>query len=347
MILRLLGIGAVSFCVTFSLFGESNYYVCIDGGGSKTLLQVIDENGRIVSLVKDGCTTDRVRGNGSNINIVGADGVCQVFSDLISDIFVLEEDRQIALWDRLPDCYFVAGMSGAHLPQNREAIHSLLTDLAVCRARTTVMSDAEMALALVGNQGIVLIAGTGSICLGKCGDSILRVGGLGRILGDEGSCHQIGLLGLKAALADEYGWGDATSLTPALRALFQVSELKTLIPQVNQCQISPARIASIAPIVFDCYAEGDEVAIRIIDRAAEDLSQLLAAMLKRGPFVEGEVHLWGGLFQGAQAESFVRKIQGHLSGQNENLKLINRSSENPAVLFAHQKLIAARQMTND
>src|SRR5579872_7121624 len=49
--------------------------ICIDGGGSKTVLQIIDADGRVLSLFKDNIATEESRAGGSNINTVGPDGI--------------------------------------------------------------------------------------------------------------------------------------------------------------------------------------------------------------------------------------------------------------------------------
>ena len=305
---------------------ESDYLLCIEGGGSKTILQVMNPKGQILPLIKNGIKYDRIETTGSNINLIGPEGMRQVLSALLDQVFLPEG---VALKSLLPHCRLIAGMAGA--AQNRQSLVSLIQERGIPSDRILVLSDAEMALQLIQDKGIVLIAGTGSICLGKKGGTQYRVGGLGRILGDEGSGYQIGLQALKAALAEEYGWGAPTCLTPALKELFQVADLKTVIPQINRGEISPSKIASSAPIVFSLAAQ-DTVAKEIIDRAADDLSSLLTTMLQLSSLSDCEIHLWGGIFKNSQMEAKIREKLP------KNLKMINQSKENPALLFAIQNL---------
>src|SRR5690606_1041239 len=66
-----------------------------------------------------------------------------------------------------------------------------------------------------GQAGIVLCAGTGSICVGvTAAGERLRAGGWGPVFGDEGSAYAIARHGIKAALASVDGRGKATSLLP-------------------------------------------------------------------------------------------------------------------------------------
>src|SRR5205085_2541267 len=123
--------------------------------------------------------------------------------------------------------------------------------MGVNKERLQVLTDAELALRLLKGNGMVLISGTGSICFAEKNGVRQRVGGLGRILGDEGSGYQIGLQAIRAALAEEFGYGPPTSLTPALKAFFEVTEMKTLFPQINSLEMSSATIASVSPLVFE------------------------------------------------------------------------------------------------
>lgn len=325
--------------ISLSLYGESDYLLCIEGGGSKTILQVMNQEGQILTLVKNEVKNNRIETSGSNINSIGPEGVRQVLSSLLDEVFLLDGNREIDLKSLIPHSRIIAGMAGAGFPQNKQSLISLIQERGISSDRVLVMSDGEMALQLINGEGIILIAGTGSICLGKRGEALFRVGGLGRILGDEGSGYQIGLQALKAALAEEYGWGISTSLTPALKELFQVSDLKTLIPKINLGEIPPSKIASSAPIVFSKAAEQDEVAKEIIDRAAGDLSYLLTTMINMSPLLDCEIHLWGGIFKNTHSEAFIQKVKERLPETCRNLRMINKSQGNPAVLFAIQKFI--------
>jgi N-acetylglucosamine kinase-like BadF-type ATPase len=295
-----------SLIFLLSLFSYAHAAVlCIDGGGSKTLLQMVDEQGQLLPLSREA--------GGSNINTVGFDGVRAVFARLFEGIEV-------------STCQVIAGLSGVGTAENKQIVSVLFEEWGIKKENVQLFTDAELALQLMEGEGAILICGTGSICLSKHH----RVGGLGRILGDEGSGYRIGLLALKAALEEEYGWGEPTTLTPALKELFGVSELKNLIRPLNLGEISSAGIAKAAPLVFDQAEEGDAIALAILDQAATELSYLLNTMGKQTEL--NEVHLWGGVFKNTHADAFIQKILEKTS--QKNLKIINRANQNPAVLVA-------------
>lgn len=314
------------------LYGESQYILCIDGGGSKTLLQIVDERGELVSLIKDETKTNTVKSTASNIHTVGVEGIRSVLHNLFENVKIEKDNKDLI--DILPSCQVVAGMTGLGLPKNKQIVSSLFEEWGISKDRIFVTSDAELALQLIDSEGIILISGTGSICFGKKDQVLFRVGGLGRILGDEGSGYQIGLQALKAALAEEYGWGPPTSLTPTLKEFFKENDLKNLIAQINQGKMLPSKIASSAPLVFEKAWEKDSIAEEIINQAADDLGRLLAIQLKISLLSNCEVHLWGGIFKSNYANDFIQKVIDHAACKDRNVKIINNSCKNPALLFA-------------
>lgn len=86
----------------------------------------------------------------------------------------------------------VVGARGVWTESERGALARRLSPLA---RRVLVLSDVELAwlASLGGRAGVVIIAGTGSIAYGKnAAGKAARAGGLGPLLGDEGSAFWIG-----------------------------------------------------------------------------------------------------------------------------------------------------------
>ena len=148
----------------------------------------------------------------SNINVVKREGVKIALQDLLDGLKVGAEQTDIQ--DILPSSRVIAGMAGVGIPENLASVTSLFEELGVHKKKLQLLTDAELALRLLKGNGVVLISGTGSICFAEKAGVRQRVGGLGRILGDEGSGYQIGLQAIQAALAEEFGYGPPTSLTP-------------------------------------------------------------------------------------------------------------------------------------
>ena len=311
------------------------YRLCIDGGGSKTMMQVLNSAGGIVLLKKDRQVHDRIIVGGSNINNIGFDALRDVLALLVDDVELHDGEAQIALKSILSECSVIAGMSGMATAENQASARTIFASLGVLPAHITVMGDADMALEYVGEGGIILIAGTGSICLGKGPDGRRkRVGGLGRVLGDEGSAYRVGLAAMKAALADEYGWGPSTALTTALRSHFCCTELKTLAPGINAGITPSGTLAGLAPIVFAEARDGDSVAQRIVQKAKAKLIGLVHSMLYEMLTPSAPLHCWGGLFKGSFASDIITGIQECAERREFTLEITNHAHDNLPVLFA-------------
>ncbi len=302
---------------------------CIDGGGSKTLLQVVDQKGDLVLLKKEGKIVSSVEAGPSNINVVKLEGVKQALRDLFSHLEI--GNRKIK--DVLKESNVIAGLAGVAIAENHAAVTKAFEEVGIKQLQ--LLTDAELALKMVQGNGIVLISGTGSICFAEKEGVRQRVGGLGRILGDEGSGYQIALQAIRAALAEEYGYGPSTSLTQALRDFFGVQEIKNLLPKINTLEMSTGMIATASPIVFAKCAEKDPVATAIIAKAAEDLRQMVQTAMKISQLANCELHLWGGVFKGDLTQPIVDAIQKE--AKTRNIEVVNHSSENAAVLFARQR----------
>jgi N-acetylglucosamine kinase-like BadF-type ATPase len=155
-------------------------YLGIDGGGSKTAFLLVDEYYNEICNLNSGP---------SNYLSVGAQAAKEAITLGVSR---LTEQPDVVC----------AGFAGAGRPEGvafyREVLQSVIPD-----AQVIVESDAFIAsIGAIGiDPGVLLIAGTGSIVIGRDKNgSMFRVGGWGPHFGDEGSGFWIGREAVRAAL---------------------------------------------------------------------------------------------------------------------------------------------------
>lgn len=142
--------------------------------------------------------------------------------------------------------------------------------------RVQVISDAQAAYSgAVGNRpGILVLAGTGSIAVGRSGAGRwVRAGGLGPLLGDEGSSFWIGREWLRAGSRGE-------DLAPA----------RALIGRPD----AVARIAALTPQVLRRAQRGDPIARRIVSEAQRHLAGLIGALVRELRLGEPATLSWAG-----------------------------------------------------
>ncbi len=161
-------------------------------------------------------------------------------------------------------------------------------------------STNALAGALLGKPGVVVIAGTGSTALGRneAGDEAFT-GGLGWLLGDEGSAFDIGRRGLIAALRAGDGRSPATRLQTLFQEHFGVAHYFDIKRIIFGSPQDARRFADLAPIVVAAAAEGDAVARSIVRDAGRELATAAAAVIRRLRFTSTSilVSYLGGVFR--------------------------------------------------
>ncbi len=193
------------------------------------------------------------------------------------------------------------GLTGVERGSEEATIATGLLAGLLNACRVDVQSDAAIALlgAHEGQPGVVVISGTGTIALGMDRHGRLaRAGGWGWLLGDEGSACAIGRSGLIAALAAYDGTGSSTVLKDTFLRHFGLADARDIKRAVYAPDFGARGFASLAPIVAECAAQGDEVARRIVRQAGKALAQEVAAVVQRLDFggQRVSVALVGGAF---------------------------------------------------
>ena len=197
------------------------------------------------------------------------------------------------------------GLAGVGNPTHRRQMHEAL-DRALGIPQMTVEIDARIALAGATDleQGVVIIAGTGSIAYGANQQGqYARAGGWGPVMGDEGSGHYIGRRALEAVVSAYDTRSQATSMTDAVCHHFGVSSPPDLPLVIYE---SPNRlsdeISALARIVVRAAREGDSAAKSIITEAAVELARAVVAVIERLGLQEQtfRVAYVGGVFEAGE-----------------------------------------------
>ncbi|MGC4106568.1 MAG: BadF/BadG/BcrA/BcrD ATPase family protein [Thermomicrobiales bacterium] len=123
-----------------------------------------------------------------------------------------------------------------------------------------------------GQPGIVVIAGGGSIGYGvdETGREAIA-GGLGYLMGDEGSGWYLGLNAIQAAARAYDLRGPQTALLPFVLDHYGLNQIRDIIRIIYAAGFSRDRISGIARDVVRIAGEGDPVAADIVRTGAERL----------------------------------------------------------------------------
>ncbi len=237
----------------------------IDAGGTKTVCLLADERGIILS---------EGRGPGANLHTAGELGLEKV----------LHEVMESALGDRMiPIDAMCVGMAGVDREDEARTVRAIMRRIGR-RTRTIVVNDALIALVAGAAHapGIVIIAGTGSIVYGRnAAGEAARAGGWGHMIGDEGSGYWIGREALASVMRAADGRGPSTALTADILAHFGVDDVSRLPRIVYDREAPRAAVAELGPLVQRVSDAGDGVAMRILERAADELVLAAASVASR------------------------------------------------------------------
>jgi N-acetylglucosamine kinase-like BadF-type ATPase len=177
----------------------------------------------------------------------------------------------------------VVGAAGVGRPSERDELALALRAEGICE-RVIVVTDIELVLAAAFDHGpgIALAAGTGSIAVSRSAEgALLRSGGYGWQMGDEGSGYAIGRAALTAVSRAQDGRGRTTVLSTLLPGAARVPDFDALVSWAATA--TPAQVASLAPAVLG--ATSDDVAGGIVAAAADDLAKLVTSLRSRAPQV--------------------------------------------------------------
>jgi N-acetylglucosamine kinase-like BadF-type ATPase len=126
----------------------------------------------------------------------------------------------------------------------------------------------------------VLLAGTGSWAVGRdVNGQVIRVGGHGPLLGDEGSAYDVGRRATIAALREaDRGIPDSALATRILREL-RASDWEDL--QLRVYRTPDEVFPRIFPVIADAADGGDPAARGLLQDAASDLAGLVVDLMER------------------------------------------------------------------
>ncbi len=270
---KLLGVSILDFLEDESEGDNEDYYIAIDGGGTKTEFVLFKADGTVVATAMYGTT---------NPNSAGLENSCAILKEGLDNLLAFR---------KTPKRIF-AGIAGAMVGNNKELIRSFLKKT-YPSYKITVDSDIKNIIGLVreNEKCIAAIIGTGSVVYGCDGGTFKRVGGWGYLMDDAGSGYDIGREVLLAA----YSYADG--LTP-ISEVVRLAEIK-LGGHVTENSdkiygLGKSFIASFCPIAFEAMAVGDKLAEGIITKSAGRFAALINHTYRLGEY-GNRVIISGGL----------------------------------------------------
>ena len=234
--------------------------VGVDAGGTATA----------VAVSEDGVLRSERSGGSANASSIGVDDAADVIVTTIRH----------ALEGARPDAIHV-GAAGAGRPRVASGIRELVA-AAFPSARVRVGDDAAIALraAIPDGDGVVLIAGTGSVAYAEHGERHQRVGGLGYLAGDEGSAFWIGMQAVKLYGRVLDGRAARDETTDLVARALEAPDRDALLGALYDHPLRPAAIAAFAPSIVAFAGKGNRASTKIVQQAAQELGALVTSALR-------------------------------------------------------------------
>ncbi len=249
-------------------------FLGVDGGGTKTKAVAVDPRGRVVREVSLGS---------SYLPALGREGLERVLQELLE---ALPEPPRAA----------VLGLGGyGEVARWDEAYREVVASRFPGPFR--LLNDVELAwhAAFGGEEGVLVVAGTGSMAYGRGPLGVGRAGGYGPLFGDEGSAYWIAVQALNRASRAEDGRAGPTALQGLPRVYGKENLLELLAFLEEEPGGLRARLAALAEEVDRLAQGGDQGAREVLERAAGELFLLARSLALR--LGTRRVAYWGSVFR--------------------------------------------------
>lgn len=254
------------------------FVIGIDGGGTKTRVELRDGDNRLLRRLSFGAF---------NLNSIGE----AAFRSLLQQVFSQCGD--------MSQCGGICiGAAGISNPQVGKILTETLENMGYTGPRK-LCGDQEIALrGAMDTPGLAVIAGTGSICFG-CSETgkTARSGGYGHIIDDCGSGYALGRDALSASVRAVDGRGQGKKLCRRIFDFLQISSPEELVRFVHSPETQKSNIAALARLVLEEAEHGDETALEILHREAGELACMVMAVQQRLEMPDCPIALLGGLFE--------------------------------------------------
>lgn len=253
------------------------YYIGIDGGGTKTAVRLANENKETVA---DVVTT------GSNPSYVGVENALTTIEQAVAEVCKkggVDFSEIHRVFGGIAGC-----VTHNFSPECKELLGKLLPN-----AKIDIINDSMLLFVdLTGDEGAVMICGTGSICFVLKDKKLSRVGGYGTLDGG-GSGYEIGKAAIEYALKASDGRRERTLLCELIDKHNGVDIVKA----TAELTLDEIRgLGKYCPLVFEACRGGDTVAKGILEDCFAFLREYVEVAARR---FDGEFELvvGGGVFR--------------------------------------------------
>jgi len=241
-----------------------NYYLGVDGGGSKTYALIVNETGQIVG-----------RGSGGNGNHQidyqqAQDNIRAAALEAMNQANLKQEEITFAFF----------GLAGADRETDFRILNPMISELGYERFEIACDTIIGLRAGTTKPYGVSVICGTGTNCAGKNpAGEFFQCGGFDYMYGDFGGGGALNIEIFRSVIRAADGREQATLLTPLL---LKALNYTTVDEMFNDYLDHGKRVPlEVAKLLFEAAVQGDQVALAIVHNQAEELSKSAIAVIRR------------------------------------------------------------------
>lgn len=262
----------------------------VDGGGTKTAWALVERAADELRILQQGKLPP------SNFRLTSLERLRAILSELPKQI-----DR--------------AGifLAGCGVGEDQQTVSRLASEVWP-KARIIVGNDRDsgLAAALGHADGIVVNAGSGSSVTGRRAGKIEKAGGWGHILGDAGGAYFLVIQALRLILREYDLLRGEVQLAAKILRVLSLNNLDELVRWAQTAD--KMEISSLAPVIFEAAANGDQRVLEILEEGARVLCEYTEAVACRLRLLAPKIVLLGGLFfrDSIYTHAFRRRLKKNL-----------------------------------
>ncbi|WP_300383775.1 BadF/BadG/BcrA/BcrD ATPase family protein [Clostridium sp.] len=282
------------------------YFLGIDGGGTKTCFSLIDEKGNLLTrVIKGTCHPAQI--GFENLEKLLFEGL----DEITKEMKISKKDIN----------YSYLGLAGFGIVKEIADKIAIIVSKVFEGMKYTLNSDVRVAIAgtLACEDGINIVAGTGSIVLALKDEEVKRCGGWGYSVGDEGSAYWIGKKALATFSKESDGRLEKSHLYHIFKEKLNLDKDYEIISFVNdKVKGDRGEIAKLASLCSQAATLGDKAAINIFKEAAYEISETVKVLLKNYKEEETvKISYAGGVFK--SGDLILNPLRKYLSGTKANI----------------------------
>lgn len=238
-------------------------FIGVDGGGTGCRARIADARGRVLGAGRSAPAAVRLGLERALAAVLAAARAAATNAGLPADA--------------LPRMHAVVGLAGI----GRKSILGQLNTRPHPFRSVRYVNDATIACigAHGGEDGGIVIVGTGSVGLARNDGREIRVGGYGFPVSDQGSGADLGLRAIRCSLRTCDGRIAPTPLTREIMKRFQGDPFEVVAWADHA---TATDYAHFAPLVMDHAESGDAAAREIVANAAREVDSLARGLVRRG-----------------------------------------------------------------